>query len=184
MDRLLKRFRWDRDQLLGTLHTAAMENNINKIRELLDQGVEPEYPTVVNLAITRHNKEIIKLLIQRRTKVNTVTIKYIYEYSPNIFELLTQILDYTTEITVFLEIFINLTKLRWKLSPSEREFIFKLLLRKGLPVNGFIKNQPAIDEIRVDGQYYSIAGFVDTYTLLHLSIQSRAADFVRKLCIF
>lgn len=64
------------------------ENDVEKVRELLDQGVNPNFKpksceSLIWLAVTEDKTEMIKLLVQYGATVNPSLLKYILAYQGN-----------------------------------------------------------------------------------------------------
>lgn len=171
------------------LRNAVETGNISKARLLLDlHGVDPNdkpWPVsqpLLDLAVERNHKDIIKLLVQYGAKTDTKIIKYIFKYNYHVKELLTHVIKYNDNVHLLQEIFYHLTDHGDRVGPSALD-IFKLLLDRGLPVDDFIQGVTKI--------YYFPDGHddddddepEDVFTPLQWSIENKRIDFVSEMLL-
>lgn len=171
------------------LKEAMHENNVEKFRKFLNQGVDPNFAVGNSFlweAVHREKIEMAKLLIEHGARVTSDTVTCImgYGYTTPVrnLELLPHVIKYNRDIEILEDIFLNLTEKNTRISPSTRDNIFDLLVDHGLPVDGtdyetLIVRKPS-DRFR-EGHVIT-----DWFTALHLCIRHQNLALVRKLSIF
>lgn len=126
------------------LEAAVKSNDIEKVRELLDEGVNnPIHTPFIHLAMTKNHIEIVKLLVQHcKANVHLVLERYCCEsksgsqfFHKELFAYIVQL--YGSDTKLIQKIFQKLVVSSCR-GPLALE-IFELLLDSGLPLDDFIE---------------------------------------------
>lgn len=169
-----------------TLRDVVKERNVNKVQELLKQGVDPngEEPrdyreSLVDFAIKQHEKVIAKLLVEYGANVESATIKYIFKYGYHLNELLPHIIEHSKSVKILQEIFYHLLEQNERVLESTQDLVFKLSVDRGLPIDDFIEGVTRIVYFPDEDDEDELEE--DVYTPLQLCTKNDKVDFVRKI---
>lgn len=161
--------------LVFALWDAVGNSDTNKVRELLEEGANPDYwiehESCLDVAMDKEDTEIIKLLVQYGAELNFENYLWLegifttYYTHSEAKEIMAHFVKYVKDIDVFhhLSQFLITSDLK---GPQAMEFL-QFLLDNGMPVNEFYPYTNWTDD-------------EDTYTPLHLSIHENRMDFVSK----
>lgn len=157
-----------------SLRRAVKNNNVNMVHMLLDRGVNPNYLNLKFKDVNQNTVEIIKLLLKYGITVDEDFINKIFvltekKYYQDLTEILTSCIssDTSDDSTLIEGIFRTLSHHDEYPVPQRKE-ILKLLIKKGLPVNGI--------SCKLD-----IFSPVNDSAPLHFSVFMRLYDFISLL---
>lgn len=126
-----------------TFEEAVRKLDVDKVRELLDQGVDPKFFRPLWCITEDKSKvEILKLIVKYGGDLNYDLARYIFEMKQYAKDLVTYVLENvpnTKEICQML-----FCELLSEYRGSLEEEIFQLLIDRGLPVNDFMLTQSGV----------------------------------------
>lgn len=133
---------------------AVDKGNINIVRKLLDQGADPNYepdffPAFMTIAVDRKRDEIIKLLVEHRSKVDKKLIGYIFDpYKKNATELAVHVISHNKGDDKVLQMMFEGLLCDYLL--PEAQHILELLIDHGLSLQNYISSGMTALQVCVD----------------------------------
>lgn len=161
------------------LMKAVEEENSSTVRDLLDQGADPNAffgkdASLLQLAVRKSNVEIIKLLVQYGANINAPEmwrknnlLNYVFDPVNNHYckELLAHMIKYNDKELIH-DVYVELADMQCECKGPLALEVLDLLLDHGLPIDDFIKGT-------------TFLYLKDSYTPLQLAVREDKMDFVR-----